>query len=170
MWYQVSARKFFYCIFNFLGHFKGTTRGLSGVFLRLVMNPLCPLKYYDRSMVCHGQYNTFVWEELSRWLRNAAGLLDVPLSNFKQKNVFWRFWYYDTVLISLILRLCEHSKGMIICNATPSSGNDLFIENVFPILGRTFFSGMKVGCPTPPGFTGPEKCPVLCGQAMSGKF
>ena len=30
---------------------KGTTRGLSGVFLPLVMNPLCPLKYYDRSMV-----------------------------------------------------------------------------------------------------------------------
>ena len=28
--------------------FKGTTRGLSGVFLPLVMNPLCPLKYYDR--------------------------------------------------------------------------------------------------------------------------
>ncbi len=26
---------------------KGTTRGLSGVFLPLVMNPLCPLKYYD---------------------------------------------------------------------------------------------------------------------------
>ncbi len=30
--------------------FKGTTRGLSGVFLPLVMNPLCPLKYYDRSI------------------------------------------------------------------------------------------------------------------------
>ncbi len=29
---------------------KGTTRGLSGVFLPLVMNPRCPLKYYDRSI------------------------------------------------------------------------------------------------------------------------
>ncbi len=29
---------------------KGTTRGLSGVFLPLVMNPLCLLKYYDRSI------------------------------------------------------------------------------------------------------------------------
>ncbi len=28
---------------------KGTTRGLNGIFLPLVMNPLCPLKYYDRS-------------------------------------------------------------------------------------------------------------------------
>ena len=31
--------------------FKGTTRGLSGVFLPLVMNPLWPLKYYDRSII-----------------------------------------------------------------------------------------------------------------------
>ncbi len=31
-------------------HFKGTTRGLSGVFLPLAMNPLCHLKYYDRSI------------------------------------------------------------------------------------------------------------------------
>ncbi len=30
--------------------FKGTTRGLSGVFLPLAMNPLCPLKYYARSI------------------------------------------------------------------------------------------------------------------------
>ncbi len=29
---------------------KGTIRGLSGVFLPLVMKPLCPLKYYDRSI------------------------------------------------------------------------------------------------------------------------
>ena len=67
---------------------KGTTRGLSGIFLPLVMNPLCPLKYYDRSttspwslkgnitlhvhwlMVCHGQYNTLLWGEPSRGLRN----------------------------------------------------------------------------------------------------
>ena len=32
------------------GGLKGTTRGLSGVFLSLAMNPLCPLKYYDRSI------------------------------------------------------------------------------------------------------------------------
>ncbi len=34
----------------YIACFKGTTRGLSGVFLPLVMNPLCPLKYYDRSI------------------------------------------------------------------------------------------------------------------------
>ncbi len=58
---------------------KGTTRGLSGVFLPMVMNPLCPLKYIHGLMVCHGQYNTLLWEESFRWLRNAAGPLDVPL-------------------------------------------------------------------------------------------
>ncbi len=31
---------------------KKTTRGLSGVCLLLVMNPLCPLRYYDRSITC----------------------------------------------------------------------------------------------------------------------
>ena len=30
-------------------------------------------------MVWHGQYNTLLWEESFRWLRNAAGPLDVPL-------------------------------------------------------------------------------------------
>ncbi len=44
----------------------------------MVMNPLCPLKYYGL-MVCHDQYNTLLWEESFRWLHNAAGPLDVPL-------------------------------------------------------------------------------------------
>ncbi len=29
-------------------------------------------------VVPHGQYNTLLWKELFRWLRNAAGPLDVP--------------------------------------------------------------------------------------------
>ena len=35
---------------------KGTTRVLSGVFLPLVMKPLCPLKYYDRSITSQYYY------------------------------------------------------------------------------------------------------------------
>ncbi len=34
-------------------------------------------------------------------------------ANLSKKKFVGKFWYYDTVLISLILRLCEHSKGMI---------------------------------------------------------
>ncbi len=60
---------------------KGTTRGLSGVFLPLVMNPLCSLKYYDR-------YNTLLWGESFRGLCNAAGPLDVPLNMLKASWLF----------------------------------------------------------------------------------
>ncbi len=66
---------------------KGTTRGLRGVFLPLVMNPLCPLKYYDRSITC-SWVTGLPWpilapirEESFRWLCNAAGPLVVPLSH-----------------------------------------------------------------------------------------
>ncbi len=37
-------------------------------------------------MVCHDQHNTLLWEESFRWLRNAAGPLDVPL-NEKVKQI-----------------------------------------------------------------------------------
>ncbi len=56
-------------------------------------------------------------------------------SNFKQKNVFWKFWYYDTVLISLILRLCEHSKGMIKYQSFLLSGD--WKQNLWKQLGST---------------------------------
>ncbi len=71
-----------------LSIFKGTTRGLSGVFLPLVMNPLRPLKY--GLMVCHGQYNILLWEDLFRWLRYAAGPLDVPL---EVNGSVWRLFH-----------------------------------------------------------------------------
>ncbi len=53
-------------LFLFGIEFKGTTRGLSGVFLPLVMNPSCPL----------------LWEESVRWFHNSAGPLDVPLMTY----------------------------------------------------------------------------------------
>ena len=34
-------------------------------------------------MVCHGQYNTLLWEESFRWLRNAAGRPGCPLKTIK---------------------------------------------------------------------------------------
>ena len=79
--------------------------GLNDVFLPLAMNPLCPLKattggstklfstLHNKATTGDSKPghrppvvalsimtdNTLLWEELFRWLRNAAGPLDVPL-------------------------------------------------------------------------------------------
>ena len=85
---------------------------------------------------------------MKNFLLHFFTFLDI-LSNFKRKNFFFfKFWYYDTVLISLIYRLCEHSKGMInlryFVQACEVVGNycmksNFYIESIEPLAANNFY-------------------------------
>ena len=98
------------------------------------MNPLCPLKYYDRSitspwsllgvMVCHGHYNTFLWKESFRLLRNAAGPLDVPLSPFLNRPIC--FSNISSVIVQCCIISAGHTVSMLCSWTWPHSGQEAF--------------------------------------------